>query len=115
MTRITAPHCGTMTLVASRLAASPVTRSDMLPWSSPMNDERTKTGMPPGKLEHGIRLQVDTGVVGLHHRLGGDHRGLSPGGPHEVDGVAPDVHERPAAEIPVEADVPGCTTKWGML
>ena len=43
-----APHCGTITLVASSDAAEPDTRITIAPVSSPTNEARTVAGTPPG-------------------------------------------------------------------
>ena len=65
------------------------------------------------ELEHSIRLKVDPRIVGGQYRLGRDHRGLAPHRADEVDGVTPDVHERPAAEVSVEPDVAGLHNEVG--
>ncbi len=94
-----------MTLVASRSAPLPADPQRHAPLV--VADERRPHARRDAarKLEDGIRLQVHAGVLVVQHRLGRDDRRLPPGDADEVDGVAPDVHERPATQIAVEADV----------
>ncbi len=109
-----APHCGTITLVASNDASPPSTRTHI----APCRHRGTKPAggpEPPGRTQLRVGLQVDPGVGLIRLRRRRHDLGLAEGRAQQVDGVAADVHHRAAREVAVEADVAGCTTKWGML
>src|SRR5262249_12971370 len=72
-------------------------------------DERSThpRGDVAGQRQDSIRLEVDTWIVRVELSLGRQHARLPPGGPEQIRGVAADVHDGSAGEIPVQSNVAG--------